>query len=31
VLYSAIILVLVPLVVLIGWYGATMTFPLPKD
>jgi len=30
-IYNALILLLVPLVVLIGWYGATMTFPLPKD
>ncbi|MFW6055521.1 MAG: DUF2231 domain-containing protein [Thermodesulfobacteriota bacterium] len=31
VLYVLLVLLLIPLVTLIGWYGATMTFPLGKD
>ncbi|MCF8105761.1 MAG: cytochrome b5 [Desulfohalobiaceae bacterium] len=30
-LYVLLVLLLIPLVTLIGWYGATMTFPLDKD
>lgn len=30
-LYPAIVLALAPIVAVIGWYGATMTFPIEKD
>jgi hypothetical protein len=30
-LYPIIVLSLAPLVSIIGWYGATMTFPIEKD
>ena len=30
-LYPIIVMSLVPIVSILGWYGATMTFPLEKD
>ena len=30
-LYLLLVLALVPMIAIIGWYGATMTFPLEKD
>jgi len=31
ILYLLLVLALVPMIAIIGWYGATMTFPLEKD
>jgi hypothetical protein len=30
-LYPVLVLALAPMVSIIGWYGATMTFPIEKD
>jgi hypothetical protein len=30
IIYLAAVISLLPLVIVIGWYGATLTFPLPK-